>query len=154
MLTFTPDGSRVLVANEGEPNNTYTIDPEGSVSIIDVSRGAANVTQSDVRAASFAVFNSAARDSSIRIFGPGASVAQDLEPEYIAVSPDGDSVFAAGIDERIAMFRRITPAEGDPLLCSVKSCSAAGISRCSTAVQRLVVCCYHWSYLACIALKS
>jgi len=31
----------------------------------------------------------------------------------IAVSPDGDSVFAAGIDERIAMFRRTTSAEGD-----------------------------------------
>ena len=30
----------------------------------------------------------------------------------IAVSPDGESVFAAGIDERIAMFRRVTSAHG------------------------------------------
>ena len=83
MLTFTPDGSKVLVANEGEPNNDYTIDPEGSVSIVDISGGVANAI---VTTADFAAFNNAALDASIRIFGPGASVAQDLEPEYIAVS--------------------------------------------------------------------
>ena len=37
MLTFTPDGSKILVANEGEPNGDYSVDPEGSVSIIDIS---------------------------------------------------------------------------------------------------------------------
>lgn len=42
MLTFTADGSKVLVANEGEPSDDYLNDPEGSVSIIDVSNGAAN----------------------------------------------------------------------------------------------------------------
>ena len=83
MLTFTPDGKRVLVANEGEPNNDYTIDPEGSVSIVDVSGGVLNAT---VETAGFASFNSATLDPSIRIFGPGATVAKDLEPEYIAVS--------------------------------------------------------------------
>ncbi len=83
MVTFTPDGSKVLVANEAEPNNDYTIDPEGSVSIVDISNGVASAS---VRTAGFTAFNNAALDSSIRIFGPGASVAQDLEPEYIAVS--------------------------------------------------------------------
>ncbi|MBA4184823.1 MAG: alkaline phosphatase, partial [Acidobacteria bacterium] len=38
--------------------------------------------------ANFRAFNSARLNSSIRIFGPNATVAQDLEPEYIAVSDD------------------------------------------------------------------
>jgi hypothetical protein len=85
MLTFTPDGNKVLVANEGEPNDAYTVDPPGSVSIVNISGGVQNAT---VTTAGFAAFNNAPLDPSIRIFGPGASVAQDLEPEYIAVSPD------------------------------------------------------------------
>ena len=37
MLVFTPNGSQLLVANEGEPADDYATDPEGSVSVIDVS---------------------------------------------------------------------------------------------------------------------
>jgi hypothetical protein len=33
MIVFTPDGTK-MTANEGQPNDTYTIDPEGSVSVI------------------------------------------------------------------------------------------------------------------------
>lgn len=88
MLTFTPDGSKVLVANEGEPNSDYTVDPEGSVSIIDLSNG---IKQATVTTADFTAFNDQLEDllsAGVRIFGPDATVAQDLEPEYIAVSPD------------------------------------------------------------------
>ncbi|MBE9007991.1 choice-of-anchor I family protein [Fortiea sp. LEGE XX443] len=92
MLTFTPDGTRVLVANEGEPNSygqTDSVDPEGSISIIDVSGGVASAT---VTTATFTSFNSQIdelRAAGVRITGPGATVAQDLEPEYIAISADG-----------------------------------------------------------------
>jgi hypothetical protein len=95
MLVFTPSGQRVLVANEGEPSNDYATDPEGSVSIINLSDDAASVTQDNVTTADFATFNDASLDSGIRVFGPHATVAQDLEPEYITVSPDSRTAWVA-----------------------------------------------------------
>jgi DNA-binding beta-propeller fold protein YncE len=89
MLAFTPDGSRILVANEGEPNDDYTIDPEGSISII-------NRSDFSVVNAGFGAFNSQIndlRDAGVRIFGPGATVAQDLEPEYITISEDSTTAW-------------------------------------------------------------
>lgn len=91
MVTFTPDGKHVLVANEGEPESYCegTADPEGSVSVINVSKGFGRLGQSDVKTAHFRDFNDDRASlvaRGVRIFGPGASVAQDLEPEYVAVS--------------------------------------------------------------------
>ena len=93
MLTFSPDGNWVLVANEGEPDDDYAVDPEGSVSVIDVSGGAANVTQSNVRTAGFTAFNDVELEPSVRVFGPGATAAQDFEPEYITVSDDSTTAW-------------------------------------------------------------
>ena len=102
MVTFTPDGSKVLVANEGEADvdvaddGTVTVtDPEGSVSIIDVSGEFAALGQGNVSTAGFSSFvgqEDDLRAAGVRIF-PDANVAQDLEPEYIAVSPDGSKAF-------------------------------------------------------------
>jgi len=85
MLTYTPDGRHLLVANEGEPNDDYDVDPEGSITIIDTH----DLT---VRTADFSAFN-VLGDPSVRIFGPGATVAQDLEPEYVAVSADSTTAW-------------------------------------------------------------
>ncbi len=93
MLIFTPNGRRLLVANEGEPNDAYTIDPEGSVSIIDMTVGAANLTQADVTTATFNDAIPKTNASTIRKYGPGANLAQDLEPEYIAVSHDSKTAW-------------------------------------------------------------
>ncbi|HAA30966.1 MAG TPA: hypothetical protein DCE56_28755 [Cyanobacteria bacterium UBA8553] len=99
MLTFTPDGKRILVANEGEPssyNQPNSVDPEGSVSIIDISNGVLNLSQSNVTTADFRGFNSQKSEliaSGVRIFGPNATVAQDVEPEYITVSPDSKTAW-------------------------------------------------------------
>jgi len=94
MLTFTPDGKTVLVANEGEPSDDYTIDPEGSVSVIDVSNPAAP----SARTAGFAAWNgqeAALRTRGVRLVGPRASAAQDIEPEYIAVADDGATAWVS-----------------------------------------------------------
>mgnify|MGYP002780141449 CR=1 FL=1 len=92
MLTYTPNGRFVVVANEGEPNDAYTVDPEGSVSIIDVS----NPASPTARTATFTSFNgqlAQLRSQGVRIFGPNATVAQDLEPEYVAVSDDSRTAY-------------------------------------------------------------
>jgi 2',3'-cyclic-nucleotide 2'-phosphodiesterase / 3'-nucleotidase / 5'-nucleotidase len=97
-LRFTPDGQKLVVVNHGEANDAYTIDPEGSVSIIDLGiadpacRGAAcairpRAVQLDFRA--FDQQKTALRRDGVRIYGPGASVAQDLEPESVAIAPGG-----------------------------------------------------------------
>ena len=105
MLTFTPNGRFVLTADEGEPSTDYLVDPEGTVSIIDLSGGAAGLTQADVRTAHFQGFNGMSREDlfngtspgspkpAIRVFGPNATVAQDLEPEYITVSHDSKTAW-------------------------------------------------------------
>jgi len=93
MLTFTPDGKRVLVANEGEPNDDYLIDPEGSVSIIDLQNDIRELDASHVRTVRFDA--SIAIDPSVRIFGPNADLSTNLEPEYIALSKDGKTAWVA-----------------------------------------------------------
>ena len=79
-LTYTKDGSRILVANEGEPS-AYGVpggDPEGSVDII-------NSKTFKTQTAGFSGFNAAydaLKQKGVRLTGPDATVAQDLEPEY------------------------------------------------------------------------
>lgn len=94
MVAFSPSGRYLVAANEGEPNSDYTVDPEGSITIIDLWRfGRAGF----VRTADFSRFNSDAErtkliEAGVRIYGPNASVAQDLEPEYITM-PDDQTAF-------------------------------------------------------------
>ncbi|OYU94536.1 MAG: hypothetical protein CFE21_16165 [Bacteroidetes bacterium B1(2017)] len=103
-VVFTPDGKKLLVANEGEPNVGYTIDPEGSVSIIDLTNGAASLTQANVQTADFTAYNSpAVLDPKIRIYGRiqtsgglflrNSTVAEDMEPEYISISDDNSTAW-------------------------------------------------------------
>jgi hypothetical protein len=63
------------------------------VSIIDMRRGVALLTQDDVRTATFDDSIPKINQASIRVYGPGASLAQDLEPEYIAVSHDSKTAW-------------------------------------------------------------
>lgn len=88
MLTFTPDGTKLLVANEGTPNAVadaaYGLpDPVGSVSIIDVG------TRTVVAQPVFGGLVPEASNMGLNVRQPG----MDWEPEYIAVSPDGRQAF-------------------------------------------------------------
>ena len=92
-VTFSPDGTMLVVANEGEPDeDDPTNNPEGSVSIIDLAAGVENAT---VTTADFTTFNgqeAELRGRGIRIF-PEETFANDVEPEFITVSPDGTQAF-------------------------------------------------------------
>lgn len=99
MVTFTPDGRYLLVANEGEPNADYSIDAEGSVSVINIE----DIDRPITKTATFTAFNSQKQsliNDGVRIFGQKAdgslsSVAEDLEPEYIAVNKDGKTAYVS-----------------------------------------------------------
>jgi hypothetical protein len=94
MVTFTPDGTKLLVANEGTPdkygeevgviNGTKTFgpaanDPVGSVTII-------NTADYSKTTATFSGVPTSG--SNLR-----ANVGMDYEPEYIAINADGTKAF-------------------------------------------------------------
>ncbi len=88
-VVFSNDGLFAIAANEGEPSDDYMNDPEGSVTLVSIQDGMpSTVTQIS--------FNGAPVDDKVRLSRPfDASVAQDLEPEYIAVSEDSKKAFVA-----------------------------------------------------------
>jgi hypothetical protein len=92
MVTFSPDGRFIITANEGEPNDAYTIDPLGSVSIISVEDNYSVVT---LDFASFAPQQAALMAKGLRIFGPGSNpdFARNIEPEYVTVSDDSKTAW-------------------------------------------------------------
>ena len=89
MVTITPDGAYALVANEGEPAEDYSYDPEGSVSVVKLPTEVAAAPQDAVRTADFNAFEGTLAEKGVHIFGQvgdSKTEAQNLEPEYIAVS--------------------------------------------------------------------
>lgn len=116
MLTFTPDGLKVIVANEGEPENNYAVDPAGSISVITVNFNApAGTMAPTVDHVGFTAFDSAAQKAALRAAGVRisglnttgeldgvAQVSLDLEPESIAVSADSLTAYVT-LQENNAM---------------------------------------------------
>lgn len=98
MVTFSHDGEKVIVANEGEPAGDYSVDPEGSISIISVADG---VIADDAIQIHFTAYNDkqASLEAKGVVFSSpkgrvingkvvNTTVAMDLEPEYVSVSKD------------------------------------------------------------------
>lgn len=96
MITFSPDGTKVVTANEGEPNDAYTVDPEGTISIIDISGGIGNLMQSNVTTLNFNSFDSqlaALTATGLRKVRTNNTLSQDLEPEYVTISSDSQKAW-------------------------------------------------------------
>ncbi len=91
MITFSPDGNFILTANEGEPNDAYTNDPDGSISIIDINN---NYTATSLNFNSFNTQLTTLKLAGFRSFGPFAgNLAKDVEPEYITISSDSKTAW-------------------------------------------------------------
>jgi len=107
MLTFTPDGKMILVANTGSPPRDIAGPPPknafGSVSLIDIHRGPKKAKVSTV---DFSIFNGqkeTLRTEGVRIYKGEYgdwSVAQSLQPEYIAVPTTPSSMDKSGGEQR------------------------------------------------------
>ncbi|MFK4836613.1 choice-of-anchor I family protein [Microbacterium sp. ZW T2_14] len=101
MVTIVPDGKYALVANEGEPDDDFAVDPEGSVSVVKLPKGIAAPAQKDVKTADFHAYEAGGGKTlpeDVRVFGPQPHgddhpVSRNLEPEYIAV--DGNNAYVA-----------------------------------------------------------
>jgi hypothetical protein len=90
MITYSPDGKFILTANEGEPNDDYSQDPDGTVSIIDV---ASNYTVTTLSFASFSSQLATLKTKGFRIASPTNNFAADIEPEYITVFADSKTAW-------------------------------------------------------------
>ena len=95
MICFSPDGHYVLVANEGEPNSGYTVDPHGTISLIDISGGVKQLSQEKVSSIGFEEFSAANLPQFVRIATPGEPVTKDFEPEYIAIAPNSTKAWVS-----------------------------------------------------------
>ncbi len=96
-ISFTNDGTKVLTANEGQPNTDYSVDPEGSISIIDISGGIPALQQSNVTTLLFTDYNTQETTliaSGVRKLKRSSTLSQDFEPEFITSSSDSKKAWA------------------------------------------------------------
>ncbi len=115
-LAFSPDGKYVVVANEGEPSDDYKSDPIGSVTTIEIREWRGEL-RFKTRRDSFGRFGTKKlRNAGVRIFGPKANAAKDMEPEFVCVSPDSKRAYVtvqennaiAEVDLRTGKIRAVT----------------------------------------------
>ncbi|WP_105212891.1 MULTISPECIES: choice-of-anchor I family protein [unclassified Pseudoalteromonas] len=105
MVTFTPDGTKVVVANEGEPAGDYSVDPEGSIAVIAIESGKPaieasllgfsqfNDQQAELAAQGVVFANPTGRTIKGQLIN--TTVAMDLEPEYVAISADSKTAYVS-----------------------------------------------------------
>ena len=131
MITFNNAGTKVLTANEGQPKTDYTVDPEGTITVVDISGGVAAVTQANVSSIGFSAFNGSLlslKTAGVRIFGANnPTVAQDMEPEYITISNDDQTAWVTCQENNaIAVIDLVTNTVTDILPLGTKNHALAG----------------------------
>ncbi|MEM1109451.1 MAG: choice-of-anchor I family protein [Planctomycetota bacterium] len=99
-LAFTPDGNRIVVANEGEASDDGLINPNGTLSVIDLSGGVLSATATTLDFSAFAPSLSSNNSplDSVRInpiAEANTGVLSDLEPEFVTIAPDGNTAFVS-----------------------------------------------------------
>ncbi len=104
MVGFSKDGRYVATANEGEPNGDYSVDPEGSITLVDLSQGIVNAKVTQIGFGDFDGHRSHELPKTVRISGPNATVAQDLEPEYLTFADNGKIYVALQENNAIAII--------------------------------------------------
>ncbi|XNZ01242.1 choice-of-anchor I family protein [Micrococcus luteus] len=102
-------GDYAVVANEGEPADDFSVDPEGMISVITVPKNVqqfSRLTQDSVRTVDFRAYDEGAElPEGVRVFGPDVQtpadqpdagyVARNLEPEYVAIDPTGRTAYVS-----------------------------------------------------------
>jgi 2',3'-cyclic-nucleotide 2'-phosphodiesterase (5'-nucleotidase family) len=120
-LSFSPDGTKVLTADEGEMLTNGTDPAPGSVTIVDVSGGFASPVATVVGFTAFDADAANLKAAGVRIFEDSPGVLKlpsiDFEPEYLAISPDGTKAMVtlqeanavAILDITTAAFTSVVP---------------------------------------------
>lgn len=92
MVKITPDGKFALSADEGEPSDDYTKDPEGTVTLVKIKNGmpeknSRQLNFHEVNIPDEVIIKTSIKESAAN---PSAELSKDLEPEYVAVSEDSE----------------------------------------------------------------
>lgn len=116
-IAISADGRFVVTANEAEPVPDYSVDPEGSITVVDLAPGIADarVTQLDFRAFNAGGPRASELPAGVRIFGrrgaggPASTIAQDLEPEYVTITGDGARAIVSAQENNALVTVRLDP---------------------------------------------
>lgn len=105
MVAFSADGNKLVVANEGEPSGDYTIDPEGTISVIEISNGVVADSATSINFNSYDSEQTSLEAQGIMFANPtgrtinsvtiNTTVSMDLEPEYVAISADSQTAYVS-----------------------------------------------------------
>jgi hypothetical protein len=124
-IAFTPDGKRLLVAIEGEP---AVPNPTGGIAVVQVADGSVNTL-------GFEGFEDqkAALQAKGALFRPRATVAEDMEPEFVAISADGTKAFVTLQENNLIA---VVDLSGNS--ASIKELIPAGLKDVSTAANAFI----------------